>query len=58
MRFCRRFRFHNYDKKLLVATRICRSTIAPGILVGRLQNEGCIKYSMLNDLKEHYEIAI
>jgi HTH-type transcriptional regulator/antitoxin HigA len=32
--------------------------IAPGILVGRLQNEGCIKYSMLNDLKEHYEIAI
>jgi hypothetical protein len=27
MRFCRRFRFHNYDKKLLVATRICRSTI-------------------------------
>jgi hypothetical protein len=26
MRFCRRFRFHNYDKKLLVATRICRST--------------------------------
>jgi HTH-type transcriptional regulator/antitoxin HigA len=32
--------------------------IAPGILVGRLQNEGCIKHSMLNELKEHYEIAI
>lgn len=32
--------------------------IAPGIVVGRLQNEGCIKYSMLNDLKDHYEIAI
>ncbi|MDO4438310.1 MAG: helix-turn-helix domain-containing protein [Eubacteriales bacterium] len=32
--------------------------IAPGILVGRLQNEGCIKHSMLNDLKEHYEIAV
>lgn len=32
--------------------------IAPGIVVGRLQNEGCIKYSMLNDLKGHYEIAI
>jgi HTH-type transcriptional regulator/antitoxin HigA len=32
--------------------------IAPGILVGRLQNEGYIKHSMLNDLKEHYEIAI
>ncbi|MCM1467551.1 MAG: HigA family addiction module antitoxin [Alistipes sp.] len=32
--------------------------IAPGILVGRLQNEGCIKHSMLNDLKEHYEIVV
>jgi len=32
--------------------------IAPGILVGRLQNEGCIKHSMLNDLKEHYEIDV
>ncbi len=31
--------------------------IAPGIVVGRLQNEGYIKYSMLNELKEHYEIA-
>lgn len=32
--------------------------IAPGIVVGRLQNEGFIKHSMMNDLKEHYEIAI
>ena len=32
--------------------------IASGIVVGRLQNEGCIKHSMLNDLKEHYEIVI
>ena len=32
--------------------------IAPGIVVGRLQNEGCIQYNMLNNLKEHYEIAI
>lgn len=32
--------------------------IAPGIVVGRLQNEGCIKHSMMNDLKEHYEIAV
>lgn len=31
--------------------------IAPGIVVGRLQNEGCIKYSMLNDFKDHYEIV-
>lgn len=32
--------------------------IAPGIVVGRLQNEGFIKHSMMNNLKEHYEIAI
>lgn len=32
--------------------------IAPGIVVGRLQNEGCIEYSMMNGLKVHYEIAI
>lgn len=34
------------------------SGIAPGIVVGRLQNEGCIKHSMMNDLKEHYEIVV
>ena len=32
--------------------------IAPGIVVGRLQNEGYIKHNMLNDLKEHYEIVV
>lgn len=32
--------------------------IVPGIVVGRLQNEGFIKHSMMNDLKDHYEIAI
>lgn len=32
--------------------------IAPGIVVGRLQNEGCIKHNMLNELKEHYTIAV
>lgn len=32
--------------------------IAPGIVVGRLQTEGMIKYNMLNGLKEKYEIAI
>ena len=26
--------------------------IAPGIVVGRLQNEGCIQHNMLNELKE------
>ena len=32
--------------------------IAPGIIVGRLQNEGCIKHNMLNDLKEQYVIVV
>ena len=32
--------------------------IAPGIVVGRLQREGIIKYSSLNNLKEQYEIAV
>lgn len=32
--------------------------IAPGIVVGRMQMEGMIKYNMLNNLKEKYEIAI
>lgn len=31
--------------------------IAPGIVVGRLQNEGCIQHNMLNELKEKYIIA-
>lgn len=32
--------------------------IAPGIVVGRMQMEGMVKYSMLNNLKEKYEIAV
>ena len=32
--------------------------IAPGIVVGRMQLEGMIKYSMLNNLKEKYEIIV
>ena len=32
--------------------------IAPGIVVGRLQKEGCIKHSALNELKDHYEIVV
>jgi HTH-type transcriptional regulator/antitoxin HigA len=31
--------------------------IAPGIVVGRLQNEGEVRHNMLNELKEHYIIA-
>ncbi len=40
---------------------VCRfaeeNGIAPGIVVGRLQKEGEIKHSMLNDLKDHYVIS-
>ena len=32
--------------------------IAPGIVVGRMQLKGMIKYSMLNHLKEKYEITV
>lgn len=32
--------------------------IAPGIVVGRLQKEGMIQHNRMNDLKEHYTIAI
>ena len=32
--------------------------IAAGIVVGRLQNEGYISHSMMNELKEHYTIAV
>ena len=31
-----------------------KHNIAPGILVGRMQKEGMIKYNMLNDLKQKY----
>lgn len=31
--------------------------VAPGIVVGRLQNDGLIKHYMFNELKEHYDIA-
>ncbi len=32
--------------------------IAPGIVVGRMQTEGLLGYSMMNQLKEKYEIAV
>lgn len=32
--------------------------VAPGIIVGRMQLEGMVKYSMLNNLKEKYEIVV
>ena len=47
----------NYSEKSICAFAK-QQGIAPGIVVGRLQNEGCIKHSMMNNLKEHYEIVI
>lgn len=35
-----------------------KQEIAPGIIVGRMQREGMIKYSMMNNLKVQYEIAM
>ena len=32
--------------------------IAPGIVVGRLQKEGCLGHNMLNDLKEQYIVEV
>ena len=32
--------------------------IAPGIVVGRMQNEHMIDHNMLNNLKEKYEIVV
>lgn len=50
------------DENNFSAANVCdfakKLEIAPGIVVGRLQKEGCIKYSELNELKERYEIAI
>jgi HTH-type transcriptional regulator/antitoxin HigA len=50
------------DKNDFSAAGVCAFAkelgIAPGIVVGRLQNEGCVKHSILNNLKEHYEIVV
>ena len=42
----------------IVLTFAKEQQIAPGIVVGRMQREGMIKYSMLNDLKVQYEITV
>lgn len=47
----------NYSEKSVLQFAKAQG-IAPGIVVGRMQLEGMIKYSMLNDLKEKYEIAV
>ena len=44
------------EKSVLVFAR--EQEIAPGIVVERMQREGMIKYSMLNNLKVQYVIAV
>ncbi len=53
--------FELFEKEKDYSERcVCRFAqkqgIAPGIVVGRMQREGLIKYSMLNHLKEQYTI--
>lgn len=47
----------NYSEKNVLAFAK-EQGIAPGIVVGRMQLEGMIKYSVLNNLKVKYEIKI
>ena len=47
----------DYSKRSVLAFA-GEQEIAPGIIVGRMQREGMIKYSELNDLKVQYEIAV
>ena len=48
------------DEKDYSEQSVCKfaknQNIAPGIVVGRMQREGMIKYNMLNNLKEHYVV--
>lgn len=53
-----RFRVRQSFSSGSVVTFASELGIAPGIVVGRLQKEGCIMHNMLNDLKEHYVIAV
>ena len=50
-------RTRDYSERSVLQFAVAQE-IAPGIVVGRMQLEGMIKYSMLNNLKEKYEIAI
>ena len=45
----------DYSKEKILSFA-ARQGIAPGIVVGRMQNDGMIKYSTLNNLKVQYEI--
>lgn len=47
----------DYSEKNVLAFARAQE-IAPGIVVGRMQREGMIKYSVLNNLKVRYEIVV
>lgn len=47
---------NNYSKKSVLQFAQ-KQGIAPGIVVGRMQVEGIIRFNMLNNLKEKYVIA-
>ena len=51
------FTNHNDFSKKSVLDFANKEDILPGIVVGRLQKEGFIKYDKLNDLKTRYEIC-
>ena len=50
------FKMHNDYSERSVLQFAKEQEIAPGIVVGRMQLEGMIKYSMLNHLKEKYDL--
>ena len=50
-------RERNYSSKRVLQFAKAQG-IAPGIVVGRMQLEGMIKYSTMNNLKDKYEIAV
>lgn len=49
------FKYHFDYSAISICSFAEKLGIAPGIVVGRLQNEGYIKHNMLNELKDHYE---
>lgn len=50
-------RKNNYSKESIIQFAKMQR-IAPGIVVGRLQSDGLIRHSNMNDLKEKYELSI
>ena len=51
-----KFKTHNDFTESSIHAFAAQQGIAPGIVVGRLQNEGCIPFSTLNQLNTQYDI--